>query len=460
VQSVRDHGTRALDGALQKRIRLTNLGALFGALVMLATLPLDLREGTRWMPVIDIISVPAFLAVPFANRFGYFRVSRIGLIVMANVLVLANAVVLGPASGIDLLFLALIAVSFTIFDLRERWALLLGVALSVSGLIVAEVGVFNSFGIIPSGYFSSDYHTYSALAALAILLFALYQVSHANARAERALRLDIAARERAERALDETRQLSITAAKMAALGEMSANVAHEVNNPLAAILLRAERLAQLSRQGRLDTAAVLRTAREISATVERIRRIIDALRSFARQGEGDPLRPEAVVSIVKDTVELCGQRFRMSAIELVVDPIPPDLRVDCRAAEITQILVNLLSNAHDAVERTQRPWVNITVEADGDGPGDDVRIVVTDSGPGIPPEVARRIMEPFFTTKPIGRGTGLGLSLSRGIAETHGGRLELDTHSARTRFVLTLRRSMPDLEVSLQPPAEPPGLHH
>jgi len=437
------------------------MGALFGALVMLVTLPLDLREGHRWMPLLDALAVPAYLTIPLANRFGHVMVSRIVLTVLTNVLVLANAVVLGRASGIDLLFLALVAIPFTIFDLRERWALLFGVALPVCGVVITELGLFDRLARLPADYQASDYHTYSALAASAILIFALYQTSHANARAERALRLDIAARERAERALDETRQLSITAAKMAALGEMSANLAHEINNPLAAILLRAERLEQLGRQGRLDAPATLRTAREIATTVERIRRIIDALRSFARQGEGDPLRPEPVISIVKDTIELCGQRFRMSAIELVVDPIADDLRVDCRPAQITQILVNLLSNAHDAVERTPHPWVHIAVEVQGQEPGEDVRIVVTDSGPGIPPEIAGRIMEPFFTTKAIGRGTGLGLSVSRGIAETHGGRLELDTRSARTRFVLTLRRSAPPVPAAgPQPSAEPPPSLH
>jgi signal transduction histidine kinase len=460
VHSHGDQGLRALRGALEKRIRLTNLAASFGAAVMLLTLPFDVREGHPWMPIVDAAAVPLLLAVPLANRFGHHMLSRVAFTVMASLLVLANAVVLGPASGIELLFLALVALPFTIFDLGERWALLLGVTLPVSGVLVTELGFFDRFAYLPAGYSASDYHTYSALAALAILLFALFQVSRANARAESALRLDIVARERAERALDETRQASFTAAKMAALGEMSANVAHEVNNPLAAILLRAERLAQLGRQDRLDTAATLKAAREISATCERIRRIIDALRSFARQGEGDPLRPEPVLDIVRDTLELCAQRFRMSAIELTVDPIPPELRVDCRNAQITQILVNLLSNAHDAIERTPHPWVRVTVEAAGEAPGSEVRIAVTDSGPGIPPEIAGRIMEPFFTTKAIGRGTGLGLSVSRGIAETHGGRLELDTRSARTRFVLTLRRSAPAVEAAPHPPAEPPPSLH
>jgi signal transduction histidine kinase len=425
---------------------------VFGALVMVITFPFDVSQGNRWMPVIDAAGVAAFMSVPLLNRLGHVLMSRVILTILCNLLALANAVVLGVASGSDLLFLALAAVPFAIFDMRERW-ILFGLALPVVGFAVTELGLLNQFARIPPGYSARIYHAYSAAVALGILLYASYQVCRANARAEQALRLDIAARERAERALAQTRQASITAAKMAALGEMSANVAHEVNNPLAAILLKAERLHKLASQGRLDVAGVARMAREITGTVERIRRIIDALRSVARQGETDPVRPEPVLTIVSDTVELSAQRYRMSGIDLMVDPISPALLVDCRAAQVSQILMNLLSNAHDAVDRTPNPWVKIGVEEQDD----DVRIVVTDSGRGIPPEIASRIMEPFFTTKAIGRGTGLGLSVSKGIAEAQGGRLELDTRSARTRFVLTLKRSAPLAPEPLPP--ERPGLH-
>ncbi|HET6283919.1 MAG TPA: ATP-binding protein, partial [Polyangia bacterium] len=118
-------------------------------------------------------------------------------------------------------------------------------------------------------------------------------------------------------------------------------------------------------------------------------------------------------------------------------PIPEHLFVHCRSIQISQILLNLLSNAHDAVEKSAAPWVRISVDAEGA----QVRIAVIDSGPGVSPALEPRIMEPFFTTKEVGKGTGLGLSVSKGIAESHGGRLSYDRSSAHTRFVLTLPRA-------------------
>jgi C4-dicarboxylate-specific signal transduction histidine kinase len=270
-----------------------------------------------------------------------------------------------------------------------------------------------------------------------VLVFSLYQTSAANAKAEQQLRRDIEERLRAQRELEQTRQASIYSAKMAALGEMSGNIGHEINNPLAAILLRAHRLRRLADKDKLDAEAVRATVGDIEKTVDRIRRIVDALRSFARDAEKDPMRPERVAGIVRDTIELCAERFRQHSIELRIEPIADNLYVECRGAQIAQVLLNLLGNAHDAVESAARRRVGIAVEADGR----EVRIAVSDSGPGIPRELRARIMEPFFTTKEIGKGTGLGLSVSKGIAEAHGGRLVHDPDTAETRFVLALRRA-------------------
>ena len=96
----------------------------------------------------------------------------------------------------------------------------------------------------------------------------------------------------------------------------------------------------------------------------------------------------------------------------MVEPIADDLYVECRSVQISQVLLNLLSNAHDAVEGAALRRVRIAADADEH----EVRLAVIDSGPGIPRELHARIMEPFFTTKELGKGTGLGLSVSKGIA--------------------------------------------
>jgi len=439
-----DQGTRHVtksphgDG-LKKRIRLTNGLSLFGALVLFASIPWDLVQAPPWMLAEDIIGGVVYLVLPLLNRLGYLTASRLLCIVVSNLIVLGNAIFLGHDSGAELVLLALVVIPFSLFDLTERAPLAFGVALAIAGLAVAHTDAVNALRNTSEGFSPAGYHGYSAVVALVGLLFTVFQTSLANARAERALREDIKERQRAERELELTRQTSVYSAKMAALGEMSGNIAHEVNNPLSAILLRAQRLRRLVDKDRLDTEAVTKTATDIETIVHRIKGIVDALRSFARDAPQDPLQPGSVRQIVRDTVELCSQRFAQHSIELSVGPIPEDLYVDCRGVQISQILLNLLSNAHDAVEHRPTRWVRIGAEADER----EVRIAVVDSGPGISPEVVARIMEPFFTTKEIGKGTGLGLSVSKGIAESHGGRLTYDPTPSNTRFVLTLKRTRP-----------------
>ena len=312
-----------------------------------------------------------------------------------------------------------------------------GVVLTLLALAACVLGIPSPSEPVPAAGSLRVYEAYSLVLAVAIILFTLFQSSRENARVERALRLDIAARERAERELAESRQAAINAAKMAALGEMSASVAHEVNNPLTVILLRAQRLDILARTETMDAAVVRKTAHDIDRTVERIRRIVDALRAFARQGDEDPLRPELLAPIIEDTVELCAHRFRQRGVELRVDADPR------RAAGRVPRHPDHPGAAEPAEQRLRRGREPGRALGSNHGrrSGREVHIGVLDSGPGVPAEIAARIMEPFYTTKEIGRGTGLGLSLSKGIAEAHGGRLELDPRARPTRFVLTLKRA-------------------
>jgi C4-dicarboxylate-specific signal transduction histidine kinase len=226
---------------------------------------------------------------------------------------------------------------------------------------------------------------------------------------------------------------------MASLGEMASGVAHEINNPLTIIQGRAIRLLQLSEKNEsIPNESLLEHLTGIVDTTKRIAKIIKGLAIFSRNAEKDSLEPMEVNRIVEDTLELCRERFRENDIELKINS-PHEIILSCRPTQISQVLLNLLNNAFDAVQDLDEKWVRVEVKpASRTFHENWIEISITDSGAGLTPAVAEKMMEPFFTTKEVGKGTGLGLSISRGIVEGHGGKIFLDTHSSRTRFVIEL----------------------
>jgi C4-dicarboxylate-specific signal transduction histidine kinase len=233
----------------------------------------------------------------------------------------------------------------------------------------------------------------------------------------------------------------VATSKLAALGEMAGGIAHEINTPLTVIQGRAGQICRMVTHGTLEAATVHAFAEKIESTSRRIARIVRGLRTFARQGEQDPVQPTEVRAIVDEAVDLCRERFLSHGVELRAGSVDGRVRVPCRSTQIGQVLINLLSNALDAVDQspTGKKWVDLSVRA----VNGNVHIAVEDSGPGIPAELRERMFQPFFTTKPVGQGTGLGLSISHGIVQQHGGSLVLDERNPHTRFVVSLPASPP-----------------
>lgn len=241
--------------------------------------------------------------------------------------------------------------------------------------------------------------------------------------------------ERVNRELIDTQAKMVHSSKMSALGEMAGGVAHEVNNPLAVIHARACQLRELAREkGVIDSAEVEMVAEKIKTTVWRISKIVKSLLAFARDKGDDRLEKASVSAIVSDTLELCREKLKHMNVNLEVQEIPSELSLWCRPWQISQVLLNLLSNANDALEGSDEKWIRITCRDQGDS----IELRVADSGKGIPFELVDKIMQPFFTSKAVGKGTGLGLSISKGIVESHGGSLWLDLASERTTFVVSL----------------------
>lgn len=246
----------------------------------------------------------------------------------------------------------------------------------------------------------------------------------------------------ASAALMDAQSKLISAAKMSALGEMAAGIAHEINTPLGVMSMRLEQMEECLNEGDLDSLDFLDALHVLRATTERIAKIVSGLRFFARDGRRSESKQVKVSSIIEETLNFCQERIASCEIHLQInraDPAFIESVCTCRSVEISQVLLNLLNNAFDAIEPLQNKWIKIHVAE----VSDEVEISVTDCGQGVSPQVQEKIMQPFFTTKDIGKGTGLGLSISKGIMEEHGGRLFLDLASPNTKFVMRLPKGKP-----------------
>lgn len=229
----------------------------------------------------------------------------------------------------------------------------------------------------------------------------------------------------------------IDSAKMSSLGMMAGGIAHELNNPLSIILGRANQAARKLSEGRMEAKDAVEVFSKIEAVCKRMSKIIHGLRTFSRNADQDPMAQTSLKQIVEETLELCQERIRNQGIEMRVGTIP-DYLLTCRATQLSQVLLNLVNNAHDAIQGFSVKWIALDFQLDHEF----FSLRVTDCGHGIPVSVAEKLMVPFFTTKEVGKGTGLGLSISKGIMETHGGTLSLDQHSPNTCFVMKIPASL------------------
>jgi C4-dicarboxylate-specific signal transduction histidine kinase len=234
------------------------------------------------------------------------------------------------------------------------------------------------------------------------------------------LRETTAEMERREHELREKQEQLVQAGKLATLGELTTGVAHELNNPLNNIGLFVGNVIDRVEAGEEDLDRIVEDLERVVEQVQKATEIITHLRTFGRASPVS-FEPVAVQEVVDRALSLVQEQLRLRQISVTLDFLPQSPVVLGNAIQLEQVFINLLTNARDALEASERKEVHIACSV-----GEDVVIVFRDTGPGIPDGLEQRIFDPFFTTKDVGSGTGLGLSITYGIVGEHDGEITVE----------------------------------
>ncbi len=241
------------------------------------------------------------------------------------------------------------------------------------------------------------------------------------------------------RELDQTQAQLFQTSKLATLGEMSAGLAHEMNQPLGGISLITKHLIKLMERGRLSEEEIESGLGDIQASVKRMAKIIQHIRTFARQDTLSFSQVE-VNETIDSALSLLGEQLRLHDIGALLE-LSPDLpKITGEPYQLEQVWINLISNARDALDEKEKQisegrsqntnykkCINIYTAYNQESEMPSVEVRFTDNGIGLKEEQKERIFEPFFTTKEVGKAMGLGLSICHGIIETHKGEILIES---------------------------------
>lgn len=304
-------------------------------------------------------------------------------------------------------------------------------------LLVPQMGIILYF------YFASERLNYLPLIILYVMYY-LYQIKQFRAFRKDLVQLftyqieletkNAELYESKNVILDQAVKLVHTS-RLAVLGELSAGIAHEINNPLTIISGSVQMIDRIGQKAELETDFVLKHSQKIHKSVERITKIVKGLKHFANQADFRPKEAVEIQEIVDETTQFCQEHLSSMGISLRLADIPP-VKIHCHSIQVSQVLLNLLKNASDALvpeKSDHEKWISINFKQTPDY----FYFIISNGGEKIPTSIADKIFNPFFTTKEKDKGTGLGLSISQTIMKDHGGELYFDPiNYEKTTFVI------------------------
>jgi signal transduction histidine kinase len=241
---------------------------------------------------------------------------------------------------------------------------------------------------------------------------------------ERKIYSEITAKE-----LSKTQAQLFQTSKLATLGEMAAGLAHEINQPLGGISLTAASLKRLDARNKLTKKEIASAITDIEQSVKRMEKIINHIRTFARQDTLKFIEVD-INQTISNALDLIGEQLRLHEIKVELEFDKKLPKVNGEPYQLEQVWINCLANAKDALDAAKETAAKdykkvITISTFFQESKNVVIISIIDNGTGIPAEQLKKVFEPFYTTKEVGRATGLGLSISYGIIESHHGKIEI-----------------------------------
>lgn len=222
--------------------------------------------------------------------------------------------------------------------------------------------------------------------------------------------------------------------KFAAIGELASGLAHEINNPLAVIYGINTQLMEICRQKGEKDAVISDNLSTIEKMSKRIASVVKSLRAFSKKTDQNYRSQADLALICEETLALVRQKLQENGIHLSVNLPQGKTPISCRQSDISQAILHLVNNSIDALRDSESKELEITVDVEGG----EAEFCIADYGLGIHEDLREKVFQPFFSTKEVGSGPGLGLSISKAIIENHGGRLEIERLSAPTKICFYL----------------------
>lgn len=252
------------------------------------------------------------------------------------------------------------------------------------------------------------------------------------------LKEEVENRKKIEKELLENQEMLVMSGRLASLGEMAGGIAHEINNPLTQIKIGIELLKRLSKKDEVNNGKWSKILNSIDSASLRTNEVVESMKRLMHKNSSEEKNTEMFKfkELLDEVLTISNQKLAHKNINFLSD-IDEEITISGDKGEIGQVILNLFNNSIDAIEENEEKWIKISTKTDSEND----TIIFKDSGNGIEEKIRNKIFDPFFTTKSIGKGTGIGLGISKKIIQNHKGSLSVDKTDPNTCFVIKFNKS-------------------